>query len=400
MKYRWYVLILAGLTNSILVGLPVMSLSVLFPEISTALNLNVVQVGLLWGMGSLPSVFTALFGGAIGDRFGPKRVLIAACLLTGAAGALRGAATDFSTLMLAIILMGLLVPLVILNNIKICGIWFPPRQLGLANGVLSMGVSLGFILASLFSASVLSPQLGGWRNVLYLYGALGMLLAIPWLLTNAAPKHGLAFGGTTSAIPMRVAIAHVMRLRMLWLLSLLIMGISGCIQGVLGYLPTYLQTAGWPTLLADQAFSAFNLVSLVFIIPIALLSDRLGQRKGVLLPVLLLLLTGVGLLSVVEGGLIWVAVIIAGMGRDGFMGLFVTMILEVDGVGVDYAGSASGLMMVFLSLGNTIAPLVGNSLALTDPRLPFALWAGLALAGFIGLVFVKEQRSKAVLQTA
>ena len=155
----------------------------------------------------------------IGDRIGPKRVVLAACLLAGLAGALRGLAVDFATLMVAVLLFGLFSPMITSNTVKTCGMWFSRRQLGLANGVLSMGMALGFLLGSLFSATLLSPSLGGWRNVLILYGALSALLAIPWFFTRLPAKPALTERGragcpaiaapdpgTRSRHPQRVAV--------------------------------------------------------------------------------------------------------------------------------------------------------------------------------------------------
>ena len=85
-SYRWTILILAALTNMLVVAAPTMCLPVLFKEISTDLHLDLVQVGLVWGIGSLPGIAATLAGGAIGDRFGPRRILILACLLAGARG--------------------------------------------------------------------------------------------------------------------------------------------------------------------------------------------------------------------------------------------------------------------------------------------------------------------------
>lgn len=49
-NYRWYVLALAALTHTLVIGMPTMALSVLFKEISENLGLNLVQIGTVWGM--------------------------------------------------------------------------------------------------------------------------------------------------------------------------------------------------------------------------------------------------------------------------------------------------------------------------------------------------------------
>ena len=66
-NYRWYILVVSVLTNTISVAIPSMALSVLFAEISADLHLNLVQVGLIWGIGALPAIFTSLIAGMISD---------------------------------------------------------------------------------------------------------------------------------------------------------------------------------------------------------------------------------------------------------------------------------------------------------------------------------------------
>ena len=89
--------------------------------------------------------------------------------------------------------------------------------------------------------------------------------------------------------------------------------------------------------------------------------------------------------------MIWVAVIIAGCVRDGFMAVFMTMIIEIRSIGAAYAGTAIGLVMSFSGIGTLIAPPLGNNLASISPSLPFLCWTVLAAGGLVGLYFVKEQ---------
>ncbi len=392
---RWAVLALAALTNTIVVAAPGMSMSVLFNEISTELSLNLVQVGLIWGISSLPGIVTVLAGGAIADRFGPKRVLILACLVSGLTVAFRGMSNDFGTLLTAMFISGFVAPVITMNTFKTCGMWFSGRQMGLASGVLSMGMALGFMLGSLFSATFLSPWLGGWRSVMFFYGALSVMFAIPWIFTRARPAFAQMPANPINTSSMRLNLAHVARIRNIWLLGLTILGVGGCVQGTLGYLPLYLLRQGWPQASADGALATFHTVSLIFCVPIALWSDKIGSRKKILIAAALMIISGVSLLSVAHGPLVWVAVCLAGMVRDGFMAVFMTSILELPGVGPEYAGTATGMVMVFSGIGNILAPPIGNSLETISPGLPFLFWAGLMLLGFTGLYLAKESRQPA-----
>jgi NNP family nitrate/nitrite transporter-like MFS transporter len=389
--YHWYVLILATLTNTFGVAAQSMCLPVLFKEISTELNLSLVQVGLIWGISSLPGIFTVMIGGAIGDRFGPKRVLTLGCLLVGIVGALRGLSTDFYSLAGAMFFFGLFMPMISMNTLKTVGVWFSGERLGLASGFLSMGMALGFLTGSLISATWLSPWLGGWRNVLFLYGGLAMALTIPWFFTRSAPSTSHQVAAGTPRKSMLQTMRHVARIRNVWLHGIAILGVSGGIQGTLGYLPLYLRNLGWQPVAADGALATFHTISMLFTIPIALGSDRLGSRKKVLLASVTLILFGTGLLSVAQGALVWAAVCVAGIVRDGFMAVFMTSIIESEGVGAEYAGTAAGMAMVFSGFGNLFSPALGNSLESISPGLPFAFWAGMLLLAYVGIGLAKEK---------
>jgi len=141
-RYRWYVLGLAALTYTCAMGMPRMCMPVLFKEISIDLDLNLVQVGTIWGAEPLASVMTILAGGLLGDRFGVRRVLGIACLLAGGAGALRGISTGFTSLAATTFLFGLMLAFIPVNVVKTTGIWFSGRHLGLANGITGAGMWL------------------------------------------------------------------------------------------------------------------------------------------------------------------------------------------------------------------------------------------------------------------
>ncbi len=386
--YRWVILTLSALTNAAIIAAPNMALSVLFHEISTDLGLTLVQVGVVWGFGALPGIVTGFMGGVIGDRFGPKRILIAAYLFTSLAGALRGVSPGFGFLMMTVFLSGASAPLAMMNAIKLCSIWFPKRQLGLANGVLSMGMAFGFLVGSMTSATWLSPWLGGWRQTMFFYSAIGIMMTIPWFFIRSAPDAAAQEKGTVS---MRRAVAHVTRIRNVWLLGLVGLSVSGCVMGTLGYLPLYLRNLGWPESSADGALATFHMASLIFVIPVSLWSDRLSSRRLLLVGTAVLIATGIALLAYAAVVPVWLAVGMAGFVRDGFMAIFLTMVVETEGIGQAYAGTATGFVMIFLGLGNLLAPAVGNSLTAIGAGTPFLFWATLCVLG-IGVMLLIQDR--------
>jgi cyanate permease len=297
-------------------------------------------------------------------------------------------------LVLIVLVFGALFPFVTINGMKIVGQLFSSKQLGLANGLISMGMAIGFLLGSILSASVLSPLLGGWRNVLIFYGAAAALLCIPWYFVPSPPLIRHTDGQHFS---MKRSILHVAGLKNMWLLGFALFGFSGCVQGMLGYLPLYLRGLGWEGIRADGAVSLFHLVSLMCVVPLTLFSDRLGSRKKILVCTTLLLMLGASLLSFVKGDWIWLPIILAGFIRDGSMAMIFTMTIENEGIGPLFAGTATGFIAAISSLGQLVEPPLGNSLAVYGAGAPFLLWAGSAAMAFILISLIKNKQKSSTI---
>ena len=388
-SYKWLVLTISTFTFTFVVAIPQMSLPVLFDEISTELNLSLVQIGWIWGIGSVLGILVGLIGGPVGDRFGPRRTLAVACLLMGIAGAARGLSNSFTMLALTTLITGFAQWSIPMNVHKTCGVWFPREKLGMANGVVSVGMALGFLLGALLAATVFSPLFGGWRNVLFVYGAVAILFSIFWWFSQE--KEDSEDQRENQTITFLEAVRHVIRLRNVWIFSIATAGIAGCVNGLLGYLPLYLRGMGWDPAIADSTLASFHAASMICAIPIALFSDRIGNRRGVLMAAALLIGTGTALTGFVSGAMITLAVLLAGISRDGFMALTMTAIIEEKGIGARFAGSATGLNMSVMGITIVFAPPIGNWLARFDTGVPFLFWAALVFSGFVGYFFYEKR---------
>ena len=387
-SYKWKVLTISAFTFTFVMAIPQMSLPVLFDEISADLGLSLVQVGWIWGIGSVLGILVGFIGGPVGDRFGPRRTLAVACLLMGIAGAARGLSNGFMMLALTTLVTGFAQWSIPMNVHKTCGVWFPRQQLGMANSVVSVGMALGFLLGALLAATVFSPILGGWRNVFFVYGAVAIVFGMFWWISEE--KAGTEGQQSNKMITLRETIGHVIRLRNVWFFCIATAGVSGCVNGMLGFLPLYLRGLGWKPAIADGTLASFHAVSMLFAIPIALFSDRIGSRRGVLMAASFLIGIGTGLIGFTSGVLISVAVLIAGISRDAFMAITMTAIIEEKDIGTRFAGTAIGLNMSVLGVANVFAPPVGNWLAGFWTGLPFLFWGSLVLLGSTGYLFLRR----------
>lgn len=391
-SYRWLILGMTALTGFIVMGFHTTSISVLFSEISQDLDLDLVQIGLVWGIGSLMGIFTALIGGSVIDYFGTRRSLVVMCILIGIFGAMRALATDFWTLFLFSFLFGIFQPILPINLIKLMRQWFSQRQLGLASGIMSAGFATGLLLGSRLSATVLSPALGGWRAVLLAIGLLAIVIGFLWYIIHPSIKRDP--NATINMASIWASFREVSQYRALWLLSLIGFGIGGLMRGVVGYVPTYLREIGWQPVDADTAISAFFFASLIGVVPLSWLSDRIGNRVYVLILATILMTIGTLMMFFVNdyNGVIF-AMLLAGFAFDAFMATHNATATEVEGLSIAMMGSAIGLIVMIRNMGSVLGPVMGNTLSTLGLNVPFLVWAGYGVLACVTMIVFSRNKT-------
>lgn len=390
-NYRWYVLTLVALTfaftNAIRLCLPV-----LFDEISRTLNLSLVQIGLIWGFDPLAGIFASIFGGLVIDKFGVKRTVTFVIFFMGIFGALRGLSSGFIALSVATFLFGSLTATTPTILPKAVAIWFKGRHLGLANGIVSSINSIGGMAATMMSATLLSPLLGGWRNVLFIYGIPPIAMSLFWFFTYRDSSVRGSEKVAEDSVPFRKALSHVLCIKAVWGMGIVQFGSYGAYIAVLGYLPIYLRGLGWNHAIADSATTILILGISLSSIPISLLSDKMESRRKILLPVLLILCMALCLVPLAKGPGIWVLIAVSGLMVGGMIPLSFAITMEIKGIGGTYTGTALGITASMSMLGCFISPPLGNSFAHFHPGLPFVIWG--ALLGIVLMGFLLQKESK------
>ena len=269
------------LSGFLVMGFPTTGLSALFSEIADSLDLDLVQIGVIWGSGSVMGIFTALVGGSLIDQFGTRRTLVALCLATGIFGATRAFAFDFWSLFVSSFFFGMVQPILPMNFVKLNREWFRSGQLG-----LRFRRDVGRFRHRLDAGLALERH-----GVIAAAGRLAARADFPRLLRHRAcdPLGNCASAGESGA-KARVRICgkiignyrYVARFRELWVIALAVFGVLGVMRGLGGYVPTYLREIGWEAASADTAMTVFFFCSLIGVVPISHFSDRLGNRRLVM----------------------------------------------------------------------------------------------------------------------
>jgi MFS family permease len=387
--YRWYILALTMLTFGTISGASRMCIPVLFKEMSVDLHLNIVAIGTIWGLDPLAGVIISLPAGLFVDRFGLKRTLTIVCILAGIFGALRGFSVNFASLAATTFLFGFMSAMIPGVAPKATAVWFRDRYLGLANALQNVVWYIGSMVGTMFSATVFSPLLGGWRHVVFLYGVPTVIVGLLWLFTGKEPAPNELPDTPVSSVSFRQAFSHVVRMKGVGLIMLTFWGAG---TGLNGYLALYLRNIGWTPASADGAITILFGVSCAGVIPMVLLSDRIGSRKAVLILSIISTAVGIGLIPVLKGPQVVVLLIVCNFLKAGTSALLHVLIFEMKEVGSLYAGTAIGLVSTIGMVGSFLAPPLGNSLALINYGLPFIFWAGLSVLGLPLLFLLKEKR--------
>jgi nitrate/nitrite transporter NarK len=182
----------------------------------------------------------------------------------------------------------------------------------------------------------------------------------------------------------------VLGIRDVWLLAASYFFFLGGYIGVVGYLPTYLVAVqGFEPAHAGAMLSVVLGAYVAGSLTLPALSDRLGLRRWVYVPGVLLCgamipaaasLVGVPLIAVL---LIW------GVAAGGIALTFVVP-LELESVGPALAGAAVGATLSAGFLGGFLSPMLGLALAERAPILGFAFWAACYAASALCFALLPE----------
>ncbi|MGE8358900.1 MFS transporter [Pseudomonas sp.] len=158
----------------------------LLGSIAHSLSVTPSAIGVVVSATQLGYALGLLFIVPLGDLLNRKVLMLSQLLLSAVALAVAGAAQQWSTLLMAMVLVGLMAVLVQVM-VACAAALAGPAQRGRAVGAVTSGVVLGILLARL-SAGVIA-DLAGWRAVYFLSSALMLVAAVVlWRVVPAMEK--------------------------------------------------------------------------------------------------------------------------------------------------------------------------------------------------------------------
>ena len=370
--YGWVVMAMGLLTTLGAHGFGRFAYAMINPSMIDGLGLSYTQVGNLASGNFIGYLILATIGGFLAARFGPRIVISLSLALMGFTMILTGTAQTYGFALAMRILTGLgnggaYVPAMALGSI-----WFGSKKRGLATGVATAGIGLGFALSGIIVPPILSAYgARGWRYSWYILGiAVLAMAAVTYALVRNRPEdRGLKRLGSESPknLPHGQRVGSldwkkIWTMKSVWQLGgiYLLYGFSYVIY--VNFFATYLvKEIGWTHGQAGGLFTLLGVLSIFCGLLWGGISDIIGRRGGAALAYVALAVS-YGIFALFRSSeAFYVSVF--------FFGLTAWSIPTImaaaagDYVGPVLAPAGLGFMTLFFGIGQAIGPSFGGWLA-------------------------------------
>lgn len=367
-RTKWVMLALVWLAYASF-GLVSNSVAPLVTQIVADLEISYGHMGTILGAWQLAYILVAFAAGTIIDRVGLRRALGVGILVMALSGLLRGAATGYWTMFLAVALFGLGGPMVSIGAPKLIATWFEGRQRGTAAGIYTTGPAIGSMLVLSTANAFVLPATGSWRTTVAFYGVIPLVVgAVWWLLARDRP-------GEEARPPGSGDVRRLLRIRNVWLV--LVIGFASFLanHSLNNWMPRILQWHGFDAVSAGYWASIPNLIGIVGALTLPrLIPPHLRTRA-----LALMFVSGAVSMALIGGTTGWpllVGLILKGFVYSSINPLLMLVMMETPAVGAAAMGAAGGLYFTAGEIGGFSGP--------TAMGLLFDLTGGF-LIGLMGL---------------
>jgi len=370
--YGWYVvaaLIAMGIVST---GATVTLPRLAFPQMTQDFHASIAAISsciaVTIGVGGL----MAPFGGALIDRFGPKRLLLAGVVILAVAVSLYPFVTAIWQLYVLHVIFGveasacsLLVPTVLISR------WFVARR-GMVIGLFLAGLTAtGVVLPNLIALMITSPALG-WRAAFGCFAVVLWLIVIPLLYfviretpadVGRYPDGAASAPRSGSTATTGLTFGEALRTPVFWLLAAATAFLLTAVLSVISHLALYLtRDSGLGLGRAAYFMSLISFFDLAGKFLFGLGSDRFSKRRIAVVAAGLMAVASLMLLDYGAGGVsagladstvrMTLFAAIWGLGQGGLASIY--MLLMPECFGQRELGRIMGSIMLIGQLGQSL----------------------------------------------
>jgi len=333
-----------------------------------------------------------LFGfiaGWIIDRYGPKKMLVAGAIMTGAALIGLASMNSLSVFYISYIFVamgyvfgGPLPCQVLISR------WFTKNR-GKAMGIAYLGIGTGGFLVPLIAAGLIGNF--GWRTALMLIAGMIVLIAVPLaMFVKDTPSKVSEVARPEPVVPIK----NILKNPWFYLLALGSMCSIAAVGGINQHLKLYLMDVEFNQNQAARIISLVLLMSLAGRVLMGWLAD-IFPRKYVMIFIYLIVAGAIPLLLLPDfPGRIYIFAVIFGIGLGG--DYMIIPLMAGDLFGVKTLGRVMGIILVADGIAEASMPkLVGTIHDNAGNYTPgFIMLIGVALAGALNVSFLPGRRAE------
>ncbi|APG23960.1 MFS transporter [Syntrophotalea acetylenica] len=240
-NYRWLVL-LAGSVAILSLYINMIVFAPVLGDIASNLQIDVGSATNLM-MGFVLAVACVLtFGGVVCDKCGITAALVLGLLCTSVPAVLMPIiGSNYGTVFLCRLVQGASVGFVFATIGPIMALWFPPKEQGLAAGILFGSLSLGSTVGVVCSPALLT-LLGSWQKMvafMSIPGWIAIVLALVFTRRQPSPAV-LKSLGDVMASGVQVSFIKALALPKTWLITLVIVCNAWGLYVLYNLVPPYL----------------------------------------------------------------------------------------------------------------------------------------------------------------
>lgn len=378
--YYGWIITLVGLIVVTLVYGCKLCFGTLFGSLVDEFGWSRAMVTSIFSVSILVQAFLQPVGGALLDRFGPRKMLAAGGILMGLSLVVFGRAHSLWSIYFSYGILFSLATVVagFVTNTTMVSYWFSQKR-GIAIGIVGAGTSLGLFIFNPLLAYLIENF--GWRMSMEVLGVLSAtaILAVVIFLTKdrpedvgqqmdgiskeeeIQPKNSRELNSPVATEPPAArpdwTFNKALQTREFWLLFVAYIGYLFAWYSITNHTVMAMCDMGLERMQAATIFGYTGLSGAIAGLVCAWLADYLRDRKYMVILAYVLIGSGVFLLSRSAGhiGLLYFVVIIMGTGHGG--GVLMSAVVA-DRFGVSSMGKIWGTISMAGLLGGAIGPVV------------------------------------------
>lgn len=378
-RIRWY-FALVFFVIGVIAYMDRSNIAIIAGPMMDDLQMSKTQFGFLASFFSLGYALMQVPSGVLAERFGPRKMLAIALVWWSAFTVLTGVVKNHGLLYTVRFLFGMGEAPLYPANAVFNTYWFGDNEKGRAASALLAGSYFGPVIAPLITVAIY--QIFGWEAVFYIFGLVGLLMALLWLVIakDMPEQHRLVNAAEKQLIADNRGLLATDRKTVPWGRFL------GCfsfhaiaaqyfvVQFVIGlfliWLPTYLTEMYGVTLeQMGLAAGAPWLMMFVFLIAGGALSDRMlargrsrfAARGSLAIGGFVIFCIALYLALATESlylNIFWLSLCLGGIGLS--MGMSWASAIDI---GRNFSGTVSGWMNLWGNIGALLSPILAGVLA-------------------------------------